>query len=300
MTSAKTLSVFAPAKINLYLHVTGRLDSGYHTLDSLVAFADIGDEIDLSASQDFKFDTIGAFAGGFKAKELDSSPSSSNLVVQAAWALSRAEHKTPDIQARLTKSLPMGAGLGGGSSDAAAMLWGLLEWWGLPKNSEYLLQLMSALGADVPVCFLCETARMRGIGDILDKAPAVPEVPIVLVYPAKPCPTRDVFLRFEGEFKTTMSLPATFSGFDDLVGFLEDTENDLMTAAQSVVPEIGNVLSVIAAQDGCALSRMSGSGSGCYGLFEHEHDAQNAAETLAEENPDWWVKTGWLGRPERY
>lgn len=297
----KKLKVFAPAKINLYLHVTGRLDNGYHTLDSLIAFADIGDHLDLSPSQDFKFNASGDFSGRFSAKELDASPSSSNLVAQAAWALARAAQKTPSVHASLTKNLPMGAGIGGGSSDAAAMIWGLLEWWRLPKDGAYLPALLAELGADVPVCFSCAPNRVRGVGEVLDPVIAMPEVPIVLVYPARPCDTKDVFMRYKGAFQTPRSLPSEgFETLGALLGFLEDTQNDLSEAALSVVPEISNALRALEAQNGCALSRMTGSGSSCFGLFEHEHDAQSAADKIAEENPDWWVKSGCLNRPERY
>lgn len=303
-TQTKTLSIFAPAKINLYLHVIGRLDNGYHTLDSLVAFADIGDKVDICApevlGQDFKFQVSGPFAKRFSAKELDSSPSSSNLVVRVTWALAQAAQKTPNLYARLTKNLPLGSGLGGGSSDAAAMIWGLLQWWDLPPSTRYLPGLMARLGADIPVCLPCKSARIRGIGDILDPVPELPEVPIVLVYPGKPCSTGDVFMRFSGTFREPQPLPGRFENLDALVAFLKTTQNDLMDAACDVVPEIGNALHALDSQAGCKLARLTGSGSSCFGLFEHVHEAQNAAEVIAQENPDWWVQAGLLGSPERY
>ena len=299
-TQTKTLSIFAPAKINLYLHVTGRLDNGYHTLDSLIGFADIGDRVEITPSPDFQFEVDGPYARSFQPKELDSSPSSSNLVTQAAWALSRATQKVPNIYARLTKNLPLGSGLGGGSSDAAAIIWGLLEWWGLPKNMPYLNGLMARLGADIPVCLNCQSARIRGIGDILDPVPDIPEMPIVLVYPGRPCPTADVFMRYQGSFKEPVPLPETFGSIDRFATFLATVDNDLMEAACEIVPEINNVIQALETQKGCKIARMSGSGSSCFALFGNEADARNAAVTLADENPDWWVRSGWLGRPERY
>lgn len=303
-TQTKVLSIFAPAKINLYLHVTGRLDNGYHTLDSLVAFADIGDKVDICApealGQDFKFEVTGPFAKSFSAKELDSSPSSANLVVRVMWALSQAAQKTPNLHAKLTKNLPLGSGLGGGSSDAAAMIWGLLQWWDLSLSTRYLPGLMARLGADIPVCLPCKSARIRGIGDVLDPVPEIPEVPIVLVYPGKPCSTADVFMRFSGKLKEPQPLPGRFENLDALVAFLKTTNNDLMDAACEGVPEIGNVLQALDVQAGCKLSRLTGSGSSCFGLFEHAHEAKNAVTVLREENPDWWVQAGYLGSPERY
>ena len=299
-TQTKTLTVFAPAKINLYLHVTGRLDNGYHTLDSLIAFADIGDQLEISASPDFRLEIDGPFARSFAPKELDSSPSSSNLVTQAAWSLARASQKVPNVHARLTKNLPLGSGLGGGSSDAAAVIWALLEWWDLPKDMRYLPGLMARLGADVPVCLHCKSARVRGIGDILDPVPHIPETPIVLIYPGKPCPTKDVFRRFTGAHKESIPLPAQFEDIDALAAFLENTQNDLLPAARDIVPAIDNALKALETQSGCRIARLSGSGSSCFGLFADDTHARKAADVLADENPDWWVRAGWLGRPERY
>ncbi len=299
-TQTKLLSIFAPAKINLYLHVTGRLDNGYHTLDSLVAFADIGDNIEIETANDFEFRVKGPYAGVFNNKELDSSPHSSNLVVRAAWALAQAAQKVPNIRATLTKNLPVAAGLGGGSSDAAAIIWGLIEWWDLSSQAHYLPGLMARLGSDIPVCLHCRPARMRGTGDILDPAPPMNEIPVVLVNPGKPCPTEQIFTRYTKTFKQPQTLPKSLEDFDTLISFLKAQDNDLLGAACEQVPEITNVINGLNGQKGCDLARLSGSGATCFGLFENETDAASAAKTLALENPDWWVKPGWLNRPERY
>lgn len=299
-TQTKLLTIFAPAKINLYLHVTGRLDNGYHTLDSLVVFADIGDRVEIEPAPDFEFRVRGPFAGGFGPKEMDASPHSSNLIVQAAWALARAAQKVPNIRATLTKNLPLASGLGGGSADAAAILWGLLEWWGLSSQAHYLPGLMSRLGADVPVCLPCKPARIRGIGDVLDPVPPMPEIPVVLVHPGKPCPTATVFSHFTGSFKEPQPMPENMENFGELISFLKKQGNDLYEPARQSVPEIDNVLNALNARKGCALARLSGSGATCFGLFETEAAAQAAAKAIAAENPDWWVKAGWINRPERY
>ena len=299
-TQTKLLTIFAPAKINLYLHITGRLDNGYHTLDSLVVFADIGDRVEIEPATDFQFRVDGPYAGGFSPKELDSSPNSSNLIVQAVWSLARAAQKVPNIRATLTKNLPLASGLGGGSSDAAAVIWGLLEWWGLSSQAHYLPGLMARLGADVPVCLPCKPARVRGIGDILDPAPPMPEVAVVLVHPGKACPTSDVFSRFNGGLKEAQNMPQNLDSFENLVSFLKNQENDLYSAARTTVPEIDNAINALSSQKGCAIARLSGAGATCFGLFESEALAQNAANNIAAENPDWWVKTGWINRPERY
>lgn len=299
-TQTKLLTIFAPAKINLYLHITGRLDNGYHTLDSLVAFADIGDRVEIEPATDFQFRVQGPYAGSFNSKELDASPNSANLIVQAAWSLARAAQKVPNIRATLTKNLPLASGLGGGSSDAAAIIWGLLEWWDLSSQAHYLPGLMARLGADVPVCLTCKPSRVRGIGDILDPAPIMPEVPVVLVHPGKPCPTGEVFGHYSGGFKEPQSLPGDIDTYDGLITFLKRQSNDLYMSACQKVPEIKNTINALNAQKGCGLARLSGSGAACFGLFENEVLAKMAAKAISTENPDWWIKTGWINRPERY
>ncbi len=296
----KLLTIFAPAKINLYLHVTGRLDNGYHTLDSLIAFADIGDSVEIEVAADFQFRVRGVYGDSFTAKELDASPNSSNLAVQAAWTLARAAQKTPNVRITLTKNLPLASGVGGGSSNAAAVIWGLCEWWNVPRGAHYLPGLMAKLGADVPVCFPCKPARVRGIGDVLDPAPPIGEIPIVLVNPGTPCPTADVFGRFAGNYREPQALPASLENFRDLIAFLKTHDNDLQAPAMEMKPEIAHVLKALNGQKACGFARMTGSGATCFGLFEHEPAAQKAAKAISAEHPDWWVKTGWLNRPERY
>lgn len=299
-TQTKLLTIFAPAKINLYLHVTGRLDNGYHTLDSLVSFADIGDVITIEPSSDFSFHLEGPFAGAFGPKERDESPNSSNLAVRAMWMLAQAAQKHPHLKITLTKNLPLSSGLGGGSSNAASVLWGLCEWWGISHQAPYLPGLMATLGADVPVCLKCQPTRMRGIGEILDAVPPMPEIAIVLINPGKPCPTGQVFAHFAGEFHDPTPLPESIETVDGLLDILKTRNNQLLDSAIQIVPEIVNVIQAMEIQDGCKLARLSGSGATCFGLFETEGQAATAAAEIADENPDWWVQSAWLNRPERY
>lgn len=299
MTSS-ALHIFSPAKINLYLHVTGRTDNGYHEIDSLAGFADIGDEIVIEPAQDFSFHVDGPFAGSFGPKERDQSPHSSNIVVRAAWELSRIVKKPLNASVRLTKNLPLASGIGGGSANAAAAIWGLMEFWGLPKDADFLPSMMIALGADVPVCFRCEAAQMMGIGEILKPAPQMEEIPIVLIHPGKPCSTAQIFAHYLGEFRNPQTLPDDLRNFDDLILFLKNRYNDLYAPACHMVPEIKNVIHALDAEKGCGLARMSGSGSTCFGLFKTEGEAKIAAKNIAKDNPDWWVRPGMLNRPERY
>jgi 4-diphosphocytidyl-2-C-methyl-D-erythritol kinase len=299
-TQTKLLTIFAPAKINLYLHVTGRLDNGYHTLDSLIAFADIGDSVEIEPAADFQFRVRGPYCKEFTAKELDASPNSSNIAVQAAWTLARAAQKTLNTRITLTKNLPLASGMGGGSSDAAAVIWGLCEWWNLPRSAPYLTGLMARLGADVPVCFPCKPARVRGIGDVLDPAPVMGETPVLLINPGVPCPTANVFGQFDGAYKEPQAIPASLENFKDLVSFLKTHDNDLQVPAMRTAPEIKIVLENLQKQKNCGFARMTGSGATCFGLFETELAAQKAAKAIVAEHPRWWVKAGWLNRPERY
>jgi 4-diphosphocytidyl-2-C-methyl-D-erythritol kinase len=300
--NARSLTVFAPAKINLFLHVTGRRDDGYHMLDSLVGFADIGDKIEFQPAREFSFNIKGPFAGGFNAKDKDASPDSGNLVARAAWDLARAARRDLNCRITLHKNLPLASGVGGGSSDAAATLWGLMDLWGLNiKNAApYLVGLMEALGADVPVCMECKPAMIRGVSTVEPLEMTLPEMPVLLVNPARSCMTNDIFRQFDGAFKKPVSLPDDIAEKEGFVEFLKQQSNDLTAAAAQDIPEISAVLSLLDDQKGCVLSRMSGSGATCFGLFEDEEAVMDAAEQIMLAHPKWWVRGGTLNRPVRY
>ena len=292
----KPLSIFAPAKINLYLHITGKLDSGYHTLDSLISFADIGDDICIEPAQSLSLEINGPYGSAFKGKDLSSEPESTNLVIKAVRATAQLAQKTPALKVTLTKNLPLGAGIGGGSADAAAIIWGLLQYWALPKSLKGLDDLMLSLGADVPVCFACQSAYVSGIGETITPAHDIPEQPIVLIYPGKPCHTGKIFSLYNEDYIA----PHPHKDPPDLDDIMKNTRNSLTKTAIQTVPSIQNVLENLQTQEGCMLVRMSGSGSSCFGLFKDRAAADNAAENIASTNPDWWVKSGWLGRTQRY
>lgn len=298
--SQKSVRIFAPAKLNLYLHVTGKTAHNFHTLDSLVSFADVGDHILIEPARHFQFEVHGAFKHAFSEKELDGRAHSRNLVVRAAYGLSELLAQQLNLKISLTKNLPFGAGLGGGSADGAATIWGLLDYWQKPKAHDRLGQLMISLGADVPVCFHSQTSFVEGIGDRLIGAPALPEIPIVIIYPGKSCHTRTIFNNFGSHFAPGVQKPEAFQSSEDLVRFLETTDNSLTRAAKKHAPEIDNVLRSLRAQDGCMFARMSGSGSSCFGFFNTEDNAKDSAAEISIQNPDWWVQSAWLGRTARY
>ncbi|MCF8495408.1 MAG: 4-(cytidine 5'-diphospho)-2-C-methyl-D-erythritol kinase [Alphaproteobacteria bacterium] len=295
----ESASFCAPAKINLYLHVTGRRPDGYHSLDSLVAFADTGDLLTLEPAKDFSFSIEGPFAGMFRGGENGGDLHSSNLVVRAVRAMAEIARQTPRFRVVLTKNLPLASGLGGGSADAAAVLRALCDLWDLPMDDPRLLPLMMGLGTDVPVCLNSVPARLRGAGEILEDAPALPPLPAVLIHPDIPCPTSAVFARYAGPFSQSPSLPETFGSPEDLIAFLKDRDNDLYPAAAALVPEITQALESLSAFETCLLARMAGSGSSCFGLFSTEEAARNASGILAARHPGWWVKSCVLNLPSR-
>lgn len=300
ISKARSLQVFAPVKINLFLHVTGKRDDGYHLLDSLVCFSDIGDTIVFEEADSFSFHVEGPFSRSFTAQEKDASARSSNIVVKAVWALGNVADKSRDFRMTLKKQVPLGAGIGGGSSDAAAVLWALSEWWGLPPAPSYMMPLMLELGSDVPACYACQTTRMQGIGEHLMDAPDIPELPILLVQPGKPCPTADVYKHYDGKFVRAAVVPDRFESTEHFIDILQSSENSLTESALRVVPDIACVLDSLRRQKGALFSRMSGSGSCCFALFKTDEDCLNAAEAIVKDHPTWWVRHGTIGRPVRY
>ncbi|MCC6597566.1 MAG: 4-(cytidine 5'-diphospho)-2-C-methyl-D-erythritol kinase [Alphaproteobacteria bacterium] len=289
---AQALRVFAPAKINLNLQVTGRRGDGYHLLDSLVAFADIGDEITLSPARDFSFRIKGPFAESFSAAERAPGLDCKNLAVRAALALAQWAKKPLLVTITLTKNLPLGAGLGGGSADAASVLRALAEYWGINVQAPEILELATTLGADVPVCLRGHPARIRGIGERIEPLVALPEMPAILVHPGKPCATHEVFGAYHQPFSPERKMPPGLGTVHALMTFLQENGNDLTAAATEIIPDIAVILEILDAQPGCALARMSGSGSGCFGIFVSAQQAQAAVSVIKAAHPHWWVQNG--------
>lgn len=297
----KKLSIFAPAKLNLFLHITGKRRDGYHMLDSLVSFVDVGDVVHIERAEHFSFALSGAFAPKLRhEQERRGYSDDDNLVVKAAKRLAEITGKPLNVRITLEKNLPAAAGIGGGSSDAAATVWGLQKFWHLAHDADYLMPMLSHLGADVSVCFACEARVMRGIGDVLLPAIDMPDIPVLLVNPNISCATADVFLHYKNAFRASVCVPQHITCVSMLVKILEQTHNDLYAPALSLIPELDNVMSAIKTQSGALITRMSGSGATCFGLFETQKACESAAAVIAHDNPDWWVKTGFLNRVQRY
>lgn len=264
---------FAPAKVNLTLHIIGQRADGYHLLDSLVVFPGVGDVIRAEAA-----DTLSLTVEGPMAEGVPTGPD--NLVLKAARWLDAQK----GAALSLTKHLPHPGGIGGGSSDAAATLRALSQLWDvrLPNAAETV-----ALGADVPVCMSTDPPQiMRGIGDDLTFEPGLPPFWLVLVNPGVACATGAVFARLANKANLGMQAQQGFDGFRDFAAWLTRQRNDLEAPAKAEAPVIGDVLSALA-QD-AALARMSGSGATCFGLYETQSQAEAAAARL--QTTGWWVR----------
>lgn len=269
-----THTELAPAKVNLALHVTGRRPDGYHRLDSLVVFPALGDRLEAEPGPVLSLAIDGPFAG-----DLDAGPA--NLVMRAATLLGAGR----GAALRLTKSLPVASGIGGGSADAAAALRLLSRLWSLPLPAA---GAVLALGADVPVCLAGRACRMQGIGEALTPV-TLPPFWIVLVNPGVPVPTGAVFSGLASRCNPAMETPGAFADASALFDWLARQRNDLEPPAVAYAPAVGIALAALRAQPACRLARMSGSGATCFGLFGSGPEALAAADALRAAEPAWWV-----------
>jgi 4-diphosphocytidyl-2-C-methyl-D-erythritol kinase len=282
----------APAKVNLTLRVLGRRADGYHEIESLVAFAGVGDRLSLAPGGALALTVSGPSA-------TQAGATADNLVLKAARALA---DRVPTVGAGtfdLDKRLPVAAGLGGGSADAAAALRLLARANDLAADDSLLYAAARATGADVPVCLDPRTRLMRGIGEILSNPFKLPPLQGVLVNPGVALATKAVFARWKPP--TTPAVPAdltvltAMSKRDQLVRFLLNQANDLESAAIALAPVVADVLLALSSQPHCELARMSGSGATCFAVFASAADAIKAAEAVHAEYPNWWVRATALG-----
>ena len=272
------ISERASAKINLFLHVGTRREDGFHPLQSLAVFTDLGDALAIETAPELSLKIDGPFARGLDGE-------GDNLVLRAARALG-----TQGARLTLTKNLPVASGIGGGSADAAAALRGLNVLWSSGKDNAALCEIAAALGSDIPVCVLSTPSFMEGRGEILRSPDSMPRLPMLLVNPRVAVPTKDVFAALKDRSGADMRLPrGRFRDTADLLRFLETTRNDLEAPALALQPVIGEVLTAIAALPGALLTRMSGSGATCFGIFADEACCARAAQILKAVAPDWWV-----------
>ncbi|WP_235907703.1 4-(cytidine 5'-diphospho)-2-C-methyl-D-erythritol kinase [Siccirubricoccus phaeus] len=272
----------APAKVNLYLHVTGRREDGYHLLDSLAVFGPAADRVAAAPGEALSLALEGPLAAGLAAEP-------DNLVLRAARALAEATGRAPKAALVLEKRLPIASGIGGGSADAAAALRALDRLWGTGLGVAGLAGIAGRLGADVPVCLAARPARMQGVGEVLRPAPSLPEYGLLLANPGVALATPAVFRARQGGFTPPAALPEAWPDAAAMARDLAALRNDLEPPAIALCPAIAEVLAAIRALPGCLLARMSGSGATCFGLFPDSAAARRAAALLPG---GWWREGG--------
>jgi 4-diphosphocytidyl-2-C-methyl-D-erythritol kinase len=282
----------APAKVNLTLRVLGRRDDGYHEIESLVAFADFGDRLSFSRGGKLALTVRGSSAA-------DTGEGADNLVLKAARALAAGR---PDLVLgafMLDKRLPVAAGLGGGSSDAAAALRLIARANGMPLDDPLLYVAARATGADVPVCLDLHARIMRGVGEVLSTPLALPPLPAVLVNPSVALATKAVFagwrLATVRGVAVDVGAVGKLTSREQLLQFLDTQSNDLEASAVALKPVIADVLAALRGMPGCKLARMSGSGATCFALFAAAAAAREAAKILRRDFSHWWVRATTIG-----
>jgi 4-diphosphocytidyl-2-C-methyl-D-erythritol kinase len=285
----------ARAKVNLTLRVLGRRADGYHDIESVVVFADCADTLTLEPGPQLSLTTSGPGAQ-------DCGDTSDNLVVRAALLLAERIPGLTLGRFTLDKHLPVAAGIGGGSADAAAALRLLAQANGIAKDDPRVIDVARDTGADIPVCLASHACTMTGVGENLSRL-SLPEMPCVMVNPRVGVATKDVFAALglsKGEFLAGVAdimlspgWPADDS-FDAWLDAIDAGTNDLEPPALKVEPVIGDVLSALRATGGVRLARMSGSGATCFAIFASDIDARAAAQMIAKDHPGWWVHAGVL------
>ncbi|MGE0195453.1 MAG: 4-(cytidine 5'-diphospho)-2-C-methyl-D-erythritol kinase [Methylocystis sp.] len=286
------LTTRAPAKINLTLHVLGRRQDGYHELESLVAFSGAGDTLSLTPDETLSLDVAGPTASAAGA-------GADNLVLRAAQRLAEDVKGLRLGRFRLEKRLPVAAGIGGGSSDAAAALRLLARANGLAADDPRLTAVARAVGSDVPVCLDPRARMMRGAGESLGAPIRLPLLPSVLINPGVPVATAPVFAALGLQPGASRKGAGHCDidarpGAEELLAALRKGRNDLEDAACLQAPVIVDALAILRAARGCRLARMSGSGATCFAVFATRRDAVRAARVIRAQHPEWWVNTAVL------
>lgn len=289
-------SELAPTKINLALHVTGRRPDGYHNLETLVAFADYSDVVTAAPSSDNRMRL--SVKGPFAKKLAEASNASDNLAIKAASELMRAAGKRDlaPVTLRLTKRIPIGAGLGGGSADAAATLRLLNRTWKLNLGMAKLAEIGIRIGADVPMCLASSPLVARGAGERITPVTGLPALPVVLAHPGVMLDTGQVFAALEPADRSPLPpLPPRFGAILDVIFWLRRARNDLAEPAAKVAKAAAAPAKVIMSDPECLFARMSGSGSAAFGIFVSLAAAERAAERIREARPNWWVAAAMTG-----
>ena len=278
----KSLILDAPCKVNLYLHVFDQRQSGYHDLGSLVVFADLCDVINIKTSDSTSLKIDGPFA-----LDLKNLIPQQNLAFRATKALTQIMGMDVSFDIQMTKNIPVAAGLGGGSADAAAVIRAAGQIFDISMAEQF--KVAQTLGADVPACLMSRSLFMSGIGEKLLLAPDVPSAPMVLVCPPFKLSSSEVFNKFEQLSHAPPPPIKKVRNLHEFTELLNNFRNDLTVAAESLVPTIREIREVIVEQPGCLISRMSGSGPACFGIFQNNSDAKKAVKNISSKQPNWWI-----------
>jgi len=290
---AVRVAAHAPAKLNLFLHVLGREEDGYHRLDSLVAFLTAGDRLWVEPAAELRLAIEGPFAAGLDAGE-------GNLIIRAARGLAALAGVTAGAAIRLEKNLPVASGIGGGSADAAATLRALRRLWAVTVPEPAVELLAQGLGADVPMCLLSRPALIGGIGERIEPVGLPADGAVLLVNPGAALSTAAVFGARKGTFDPPAAWTERPATMGDLAEALARRRNGLGDAAIGLLPDVAAVLEAIRATPRCLLARMSGSGATCFGLYSELEAASEARARIAAAHPGWWVQTArFLAPPGR-
>ena len=294
--SAPALRRLAPAKVNLFLHV-GQVDAaGFHPVASLMAFADVGDEVAIAPAAPGVAELV---VDGPFAADLAATPAADNLVLRAAARLLERGGRPPGgYRLALRKRLPVAAGLGGGSADAGAALRLVRDAFAPELDDEALAAVAADLGSDGPACLYAAPVVGTGRGEVLAPAPALPELHAVLVNPCVPCPTGAVYRAYDAGPVAQADLPplpARFDDLADLLALLAATRNDLEAPAARLVPQVAEALALVRDLPECRLGRLSGSGATVWALADGEMEARSLAAAVERERPGWWTAPCRLG-----
>lgn len=281
------ISKIAPAKINLALHITNKRADGYHLMESMVAFADVGDEISVSLADTLRLEVQGRFAHLCGDVE-------HNLVLRAARLLQSHLKETRGAIITLTKHLPVGAGLGGGSSDAAMAAKLLLQLWQRIMPESELIEIISPLGADMAMCVIARPLIARGIGDEITLLDVFPTIPILMVWPDAMLSTIEAYRAYKHMDRPVPALPSATTELEPYLAALESTRNDLQQPAIACCAAVMEALLALETLPQQPLVRMSGSGACCIAYFTNADSAKKALETMRTHYPNWWSKCAYI------
>lgn len=268
----------AHAKLNLTLHVTGKLPNGYHELDSLVVFTEFGDNLALEPANEFLLVTNGPFSKALP-------PVSENIILSA---LRQFEGKGTSVKVFLEKSIPVSAGLGGGSTNASEALRLAANYLGYPLTFDS--QQLVAIGSDLPVCLVGKPSIVKGLGENLTILDRFFKFPVLLVNPNKPVSTREVYRQLTKVDNPPLTPFPDKGNQQDVIAWLKEQRNDLESTAILLCPEIKSILSKLREQEGCLLARMSGSGGTCFGIFQTMEQVTKAEGKIKHHQPEWWIQ----------